>query len=122
MIRNERQYKITKSQAENFRSALDRQDRERVADSIRVEYLRWKIQHDAIQSQLKDLEDDLREYEALQDSDSTAIEINSFEDLPRALIQGRIAAGLTQKQLPEKIAAQQQHIQRTQSTAPPSPV
>jgi transcriptional regulator with XRE-family HTH domain len=112
MIRNERQYKITKSQADNFRAALEQQTREREPDSSSVEYLRWKVQHDAIESQLKDLDEDLQEYKALQDSDSTAIEINSFEDLPRALIQARIAAGLTQKQLAEKVGIKEQQIQR----------
>jgi len=112
MIRNERQYKITKSQADNFRAALEQKTSQRVPDSSSVEYLRWKVQHDAIENQLKELEEDLREYEALQDSDSTAIEINSFEDLPRALIQARIAAGLTQRQLAEKIGIKEQQIQR----------
>jgi transcriptional regulator with XRE-family HTH domain len=112
MIRNERQYKITKSQAENFRNALERQSHARVPDSASIEYLRWKVQRDAIESQLKDLDEDLHEYEALQNSDSMPIEINSFEDLPRALIQARIAAGLTQKQLAEKIAVKEQQIQR----------
>lgn len=112
MIRNERQYKITKLQAQNFRNALEQQGRERVVDSASVDYLRWKVEHDAIENQLKDLEEDLHEYEALQDSDSTSIEINSFEDLPRALIQARIAAGLTQKQLAERIGVKEQQIQR----------
>jgi transcriptional regulator with XRE-family HTH domain len=112
MIRNERQYRITKSQADNFRAALEQQATQRVPNSSSVEYLRWKVQHDAIEAQLRELEEDLQEYEALQDSDSAAIEINSFEDLPRALIQARIAAGLTQKQLAEKIGIKEQQVQR----------
>jgi transcriptional regulator with XRE-family HTH domain len=112
MIRNERQYKITKSQADNFRAALEQQTGQRVPNSASVEYLRWKVQHDAIENQLKELEEEIREYEALQDSDSASIEINSFEDLPRALIQARIAVGLTQKQLAEKIGIKEQQIQR----------
>jgi ribosome-binding protein aMBF1 (putative translation factor) len=112
MIRNGRQYKITHTQAENFRNALEQLRHERVNDSTSAEYLRWKAQYDAIESQLRDLEEDLREYESLQGSDSTTIEINSFEDLPKALIQARIAAGLTQKQLAEKLGIKEQQIQR----------
>jgi ribosome-binding protein aMBF1 (putative translation factor) len=116
MIRNGRQYKITHTQAENFRNALDQLRHERVNDSTSAEYLRWKTQYDAIESQLRDLEEDLREYESLQGSDSTTIEINSFEDLPKALIQARIAAGLTQKQLAEKLGIKEQQIQRYEAS------
>lgn len=117
MIRNERQYKITKSEAENFRNALDQLRQKRIHDSASVEYLRWKTQYEAIKSQLDDLEDDLQEYETLQKSHSTTIKINSFEELPMALIQARIAAGLTQRQLAEKLGIQEQQIQRYEANS-----
>lgn len=116
MIRNERQYRITNSQAGNFRNALEQLRGRRVASSNSAEYLRWKTQYDAIRSQLKDLEEDLREYESLQEAGSTTIEIDSFDDLPQALIQARIAAGMTQKHLAEKLGIKEQQIQRYEAS------
>jgi transcriptional regulator with XRE-family HTH domain len=117
MIRNERQYKITKSQAEDFKSAIELLIDERVPDSASVDYLRWKLQHDAIKSQFQDLTADIQEYEALQSSDSTVMEINSLDDLPTALIQARIASGLTQKQLADRVGVKEQQIQRYEANA-----
>ena len=112
MIRNERQYKITKVQAENFKTALEQHASKRVSDSASADYLRWKIQYDAIENQFKDLVADIQEYEALQGSDSAVMEINSLEDLPIALIQARIASGLTQRQLANRVGVKEQQIQR----------
>lgn len=111
-MRNERQYKITKTQAENFRHALGRLKHERPHDPSSVEYLRWKTQHDAIKSQLGDLEEEMEEYESLQDTARITVEIHSFAELPKALIEVRIAAGLTQKQLAKKLGIQEQQVQR----------
>src|SRR5947199_184943 len=42
--------------------------------------------------------------------------LNSFDELPTALIQARIAAGLTQKQLAERLGLKEQQIQRYEAT------
>ena len=68
MIKNERQYKITSDQADRFLQALLVLERE-VAESSGVHPLLLKTRKEAIQSQLADLEDDLREYEALKAGD-----------------------------------------------------
>lgn len=68
MIKNERQYKITRAQANRFSQALRELERE-VAESSGVHPLLLKARKEAIQSQLADLEDDLREYEALKAGD-----------------------------------------------------
>ncbi len=64
MIKNERQYKITSTQDDYFSQALRDLEREEVKSSG-VHPLLLKARKEAIQSQLADLEDDLREYEAL---------------------------------------------------------
>src|SRR6266436_3883135 len=116
MIRNERQYKITKSQAEGFRRSYDQLQNATVSDTQSAEYLRWKIQRDAVASQLEELDGDIREYEALQGDTATPIEIGSIDEFPRILIQGRIAAGLTQRALATKLGLKEQQIQRYEST------
>lgn len=68
MIKNERQYKITRAQANRFSQALQELERE-IAEPSGVHPLLLKARKEAIQSQLADLENDLREYEALKAGD-----------------------------------------------------
>ena len=68
MIKNERQYKITSAQADRFSQALRELERQ-VAESSDIHPLLLKARKEAIQSQLADLKDDLREYETLKAGD-----------------------------------------------------
>lgn len=113
MIGNERQYRITKARADEFeRELVQLEKAEPGSDAL------WhKIQQDALRAQLNDLLQELREYESLQRRGVEALEVNSFEDLPAALVKARIAAGLTQKDLAERLGLKEQQIQRYESTA-----
>ncbi len=115
MIKNERQYRTTKSQVEAFEKALV-EVRSKLAFTNQNEALKWKLQESALRSQSADLEADLREYESLQTQRHRPMEINSLEELPDALIKARIAAGLTQRQLAEKLGLKEQQIQRYEAT------
>jgi transcriptional regulator with XRE-family HTH domain len=110
MIKNERQYRITKSQVETFRKALSTLD-ERTSDSGSGD-LKLEVQRAALRSQLSDLETEIGEYESLRDQDSQTLELNSFAELPGALIKARIAVGLTQRELAERLHLKEQQIQR----------
>ena len=65
MIKNERQYRITRAQADRFSQTLD-SIRERASDTEGVHPLIAKAQEEALRSQLEDLEGELREYESLK--------------------------------------------------------
>lgn len=113
MIKNDRQYRITRAQAEKFEKALARVSADgdrRLHPAIR------KAQHEAVASQLQDLRRDIDEYEALKKGLVTRFHIESLSDLPRALIQARIASGLTQKELAERLGLKEQQIQRYEAT------
>ena len=114
MIRNERQYRITKSQAENFRHSLS--EVRPKASSDMPEALRWKLQENALRSQLADLESDLREYENLQSQQHGTLEVSSLDELPNALIKARISSGFTQKQLADKLGLKEQQVQRYEAS------
>jgi ribosome-binding protein aMBF1 (putative translation factor) len=75
-----------------------------------------KAQRDALKSQLGDLKAELEEYEALRARRRTVLRAESFEELPRALIQARIAAGLTQKQLADRLGLKEQQIQQYEAS------
>jgi hypothetical protein len=63
----------------------------------------WGAQKAGVQSQLRDLEAELREYESLKSGSHKTLEMNSLDVLPRVLIQARITAGLTQEELPSRL-------------------
>ncbi len=111
MVSNERQYRITKAQAEKFSQALQ----EATARSG-VNPLLQKLEQDALRSQLHDLEQELREYETLRAGEESVLTLDSFAELPRALIKARVASGLTQKDLADRLGLKEQQIQRYEAT------
>ena len=109
MIKNERQYRITKAHVEKFAKAI--QEMARSPHPV----LR-KAQLDALKSQLKDLQCDLKEYETLRSGKRKVVTLDSLEELPKTLIQARIAARLSQEELAIKLGLKPQQIQRYEAT------
>jgi transcriptional regulator with XRE-family HTH domain len=58
----------------------------------------------------------LAEYEALQQGRVSEVTLHSLEELSDALIRGRLAAGLTRRELAERIGVREQQIQRYEAT------
>ncbi|BAZ03104.1 hypothetical protein NIES37_71170 (plasmid) [Tolypothrix tenuis PCC 7101] len=115
MIKNERQYRITKAQIDKFSRALEELAKQSQSNQ-KVHPILQKAQVDALQSQLTDLRKQLEEYEALKSGQRAVLEIESLEEIPRALIKARIAAGLSQKDLAERLGLKEQQIQRYEDT------
>ena len=111
MIKNERQYRITKTQIAKFEAAL----KAAAARGDMASQLQ-KLEADALRSQLEELRQELKRYEALRAGSSVPIRLDSFEQLPRALVQARIAAGFSQKELAERLGLKEQQIQRYEAT------
>ena len=59
-----------------------------------------------------ELEQEIAEYDRLKSGQITKFPIESLQDLPNVMIKARIAVGMTQKELAEKIGVQEQQIQR----------
>ena len=115
MIKNERQYRITKAQADRFSETLrGLEQRSSVVEGVHP--LIAKVQQEAVRSQLADLESELREYESLKAGEFQLDQLNVVADLPVALIKARIAQGLSQKELAELIGLKEQQIQRYEAT------
>jgi ribosome-binding protein aMBF1 (putative translation factor) len=115
MIKNDRQYNITKTQAENFFKAMRDISKGRSVQNIHPTLA--KAQHDAIKSQYDELQQELKEYEELKGGKRKTIKVNSFAYLPVALIQARIARGLTQKELAQKLGLREQQIRRYEASS-----
>ena len=125
MIKNERQYRITRAQAGRLRKVLSAANNPELGESeeaakaaalgvvreTRAHYgtvhpLIAKAQEDAINSQLADLEGELTEYETLKSGGFNWDSFRTLADIPKMLIQARIAKGLSQRELAETAGAE----------------
>ena len=115
MIKNERQYRITRTQAERFARMLEGlRNRPEGADGVHPMIAQAQV--DAVSSQLADLEAELREYEAIRDGRFEVEALREAVNLPELLIKARIAQGLTQKELADRLGLKEQQIQRYEAT------
>jgi transcriptional regulator with XRE-family HTH domain/Zn-dependent peptidase ImmA (M78 family) len=114
MITNERQYKITRNEANRFRKAIsDLASSQSARADVHPRLL--KAEREAMESQLADLQAELIEYEQLKSADLSVITVNSFDELADGLIKARIVSGLSQKALAERLGLKEQQIQRYES-------
>lgn len=110
MIKNEREYRITKAHLVGFEGGLIANDNREFPPN--VDPGMKKLMHDAIASEIDVLRAQVDHYEKLRDGHITSREITSLHELPVALIEARIAARLTQRQLAERVEVAEQQIQR----------
>lgn len=111
MIKNERQYRIAKTQAARFEKALKAFATESRNDRTTHPRL-IKAQKDAMQSELESLRRELTEYEDLETGTMRSPNLDYISAIPRDLIRARIAAGLSQRELAERLKMPEQQIQR----------
>lgn len=114
MIANERQYRITKAWLARFeRDALTR---ERSSPTVGVHPRVEQAMRDALASEADVLREQLQRYEQLRDGAISGREIHSLRELPVILVEGRIAAHLTQRALAERLGVVAQQVQRWEAT------
>jgi ribosome-binding protein aMBF1 (putative translation factor) len=114
MIKNEKQYRITKAQARRFETALlELQGHPRPAN---ITPRLWQAQRDATESQLQDLKNQIEAFEELHTSKGKDLVLAAVEDLPKTLIRARIASGMTQEGLAQRLGLKTQQVQRYEAT------
>lgn len=113
MIKNERQYRITRAQAQRFAAALERFD-PTLPPGVHPRL--HQAERDALKSQLDELHDELAAYEALRSGRRRTFRLESIEDLAQVLIAARIAAGLSQRDLAHRLGVAEQQVQRDEAT------
>jgi ribosome-binding protein aMBF1 (putative translation factor) len=110
VITNERQYAITQAELHRFENAAEEQRQQAPAEGIDPRLAETMVA--ALQGQADTLRDEIKHYEDLRDGRISQRELGSLRDLPTALIEARIAAGLTQKALGERLDVKEQQVQR----------
>ncbi len=112
MISNEREYKITRSELRKFEQAAAE-----YVPSSGVDPGMKKVMEDALGSMAATLREEIKRYEDLRDGRVRQRELDGLADLPSALIEARIAAGLTQRGLAERLGLKQQQVQRWEASS-----
>lgn len=114
MIKNEKQYRITKAQARRFEEALVELTRQQRPTNITPRL--WQSQRDAAECQLQELQEQIDAYERLHLGKSKELVLEAVEDLPKTLIRARIASGMTQEGLALRLGVKTQQVQRYEAT------
>ena len=115
MIKNERQYRITRAQANRFAEALGKL-RAQTAGNRQVIPQLLDVKEEALRSQMSDLEAEITEYEELKAGIFEFDQLKSAHELPRQLIRARIASGMSQRDLADRLGLKEQQIQRYEAT------
>lgn len=113
MIRNEKQYRITKAHLKDFEAALA--ERQTMPVPNDVDEGMWQLEQDALQSQINEFRSELAAFDRLKSGEVQAAELTSLNDLATLLIQARIAQGLTQKELAERLNVKEQQVQKDEA-------
>jgi ribosome-binding protein aMBF1 (putative translation factor) len=114
MIKNEKQYRITKAQVRHFQDALAELSGQARPPNISPRM--WEAQRHAAESQMEELGEQVKTYERLHLGQTKEVVLEAVEDLPKALIRARIAAGLTQEGLARRLGVKPQQVQRYEAT------
>lgn len=107
MIRTEREYRASLE----YRDAL-RTDRERAVAAPGLDDLARQWAVGGIDRALAAVEDELAEYEGLLAGTRTITLLRTLDDIPTALVQARIAAGWTQRDLARRLGVSVQAVNR----------
>jgi transcriptional regulator with XRE-family HTH domain len=113
MIKNDRQYRLSKAQIREFSDAIAELKNQPTPPGIDPAF--GDVQFDALKSQLDELSADVQEYEALKSGSITQFEAHSLDELPILLVKARIARGMTHKELAELLQVKEQQVQRWES-------
>jgi DNA-binding XRE family transcriptional regulator len=113
MITNERQHRITRAEIRRFEDALASAASDAPGG---IDPRIYAAMIEGLESQVADLRDQVRQYEALRNGEVRRRVISSLRDVPDALIEMRIVRHLTQKELAKRLGLSEQQVQRYERT------
>lgn len=111
MIYTDKQYSVSGAQLAKLQDAL-------ASAKARASDQAWlkQAEIDGLKSQIADIEADLTEYDRLKSGQVSFSKTYALEELPRVLVQARIASGMSQTDLAERLGMKPQQVQRYEAT------
>jgi HTH-type transcriptional regulator/antitoxin HigA len=111
MIYSDKQYGVSGAQLTKLQDALAAAEA-RASDQVWLK----QAEIDGLKSQIADIEAELTEYDLLKSGQVSFSKTYALEELPRVLVQARIASGRSQTDLAEKLGMKPQQVQRYEAT------
>lgn len=106
MISNEKQYRISKKRLTDIQLKISE-----TGKNTRHDPLRNKLILASLNNQLKQLQEELAQYESLKKK-KLPVKERPLAELPQLITEYKIANGFTQKQLSLKLGMKEQQLQR----------
>ncbi len=113
MIKSDSQLRRTKAHIASFKAAIEKATRNPMSSDMSAETATSYLE--SLRGQLAQLEDEVERYGRLKTGDVSIIEIKSLDDLPRALLEARIARGKSQSDIARSLGVAAQQVQRWES-------
>ena len=111
MIYSDHQFQTSRAELAKLQRALENSLAAQDSNDWQKE-----IEINALRSQISDIEAEMREYQLLKQGEITFSETCSLNELPNVLVQARIAKGLSQTDLAERLGMKPQQVQRYEAT------
>lgn len=108
MIKNQKQAAMVKKEIVGTVDLLA--DMDKISKEQKLD-LKQQLQYAVLKSRIEELNLEIDEYDHLTSTNLASLEIKT-NDLQKAIVSFRIASGLTQKDLADKLEIQEQQIQR----------
>lgn len=112
MIRDGREYAVTRSWVEKFEDAAAKMD---PGPPGKVDRVR-EAERTGLQSRADEMRGDIAEYDALVSGSMPTVDAGDLEGLPEALIKARICLGMTQRELAEMMGMREEQVRRHEET------
>lgn len=107
MIKNEKQYKISKKKLQEIKVNIDE-----VEKATNLHPLRNKLMMASLLNMQEEISKEVADYELLKKKKFLFLKERLISDLPTLLTEYKIISGLTQKEFSEKLGLKEQQLQR----------
>jgi DNA-binding XRE family transcriptional regulator len=108
MIKNQKQAAVVRKEIDDLIALIKEMDKLSATQKLD---LKQQLQYNIWKGRIEDLLSEIKEYETLTSPDLRILEIDS-ERLEKAIVSFRIASGMTQSDLADRLEIQEQQIQR----------
>jgi DNA-binding transcriptional regulator YiaG len=115
VITNERQYRIANAELKRFEAARVAQEASEPSPDVHPRIHQAML--DATVSERDELRAQLERYDDLRSGRVAQRTLTSIRELPIALIEARIAARLTQRELADQLGIPEQQVQRWEANS-----
>lgn len=107
MIKNEKQYKISKRKFRELNAQIDKTVSEKEQNPLRNQLILASLN-----TSKKEIEKELSQYEGLKGKKEDVLKERLIAELPSVITEYKIVSGLTQKQLSQILGVKEQQLQR----------